>query len=108
MMLTELEVKTLQKFASGSLIKQIACNERVSHSAIDKRVKSIKRKLKAKTLSECIYKAAKSGIICLLITATTSLEIEIAINHDFTDLDLQRRVSRQSRTKRKLEPYDTL
>ncbi|AGN51402.1 hypothetical protein VPJG_00038 [Vibrio phage jenny 12G5] len=107
-MLTELEVKTLKKFASGSLVKQIACNERVSHSAIDKRIKSIKRKLKAKTLAECVYKATNAGIICLLITATTSLEIEIAINHDFTDLDLQRRVSRQSRTKRKLESYDIL
>ncbi|AUR94755.1 signal transduction response regulator, C-terminal effector [Vibrio phage 1.198.B._10N.286.54.F4] len=102
-MLTELEVKTLQKFASGSLVKQIACNERVSHSAIDKRVKSIKRKLKAKTLAECIYKAAKSGIICLLITATTSLELEIAINPDFTDLDMQRRISRRIKTRSKRE-----
>lgn len=107
-MLTELEVKTLQKFASGSLVKQIACNERVSHSAIDKRVKSIKRKLNSKTLPECIYKATKAGIICLLITTTSAIELEIAINPDFTDLDMQRRVSRQVRTKRKSDSDYTL
>mgnify|MGYP000521841441 CR=1 FL=1 len=107
-MLTELEVKTLQKFASGSLVKQIACNERVSHSAIDKRVKSIKRKLNAKTLPECIYKATKAGIICLLVTTTVSLEVQIAMNSNFTDVDLGRGLSRLTRTKRKSESYDTL
>ncbi len=107
-MLTRLELSTLRRLANGELIKQIASQDSSSHSAIDKRIKNIKRKLNAKTMSECIYKATKVGIICLLITTTSAIELEIAINPDFTDLDMQRRVSRQVRTKRKSEPYDTL
>lgn len=103
-MLTKLEVNTLKKFASGLLVKQIANEERCTHSAIDKRVKSIKRKLNAKTLSECVYKAAKAGVICLLITTTTALEVQITINPDFTNLDMNRsRISRRIKTRSRRE-----
>ena len=108
MKLTNLEVKTLKKLASGLVIKQIADDENCTHSAIDKRIKTIKGKLKAKTLAQCIYKASKAGVICLLLVTTSAVELEMAINPDFTDLDLQRRVSRQVKTKRKSEPYDSL
>ncbi len=107
-MLTRLELSTLRRLANGELIKQIASQDSPSHSAIDKRIKNIKRKLGAKTLSECIYKATKAGIICLLITTTSAIELEMAINPDFTDLDMQRRVSRQVRTKRKSQTNDSL
>lgn len=100
-MLTELEVSTLHRLANGQLVKQVASSDSVSHSCIDKRISNIKRKLNAKTLCECVYKAAKAGIICLLLTTTSALEIELAINPDFTDADIQRRFSR--RIKRKSE-----
>lgn len=100
-MLTELEVSTLHRLANGQLVKQVASADSVSHSCIDKRISNIKRKLNAKTLCEAVYKASKAGIICLLITTTSALEIELAINPDFTDVDIQRRFSR--RTKRKSE-----
>ncbi|AUR90490.1 signal transduction response regulator, C-terminal effector [Vibrio phage 1.144.O._10N.286.45.B3] len=103
MKLTNLEVKTLKKLASGLVIKQIADDENCTHSAIDKRIKTIKGKLKAKTLAQCIYKAAKTGIICLLITTTSAIELEMAINPDFTDLDMQRRVSRRIKTSSRKE-----
>ena len=102
-MLTRLELSTLRRLANGELIKQIASQDSSSHSAIDKRIKNIKRKLGAKTLSECIYKAAKAGIICLLITTTSAIELEMAINPDFTDLDMQRRVSRRIKTSSRKE-----
>ncbi len=102
-MLTRLELSTLRRLANGELIKQIASQDSSSHSAIDKRIKNIKRKLVAKTLSECIYKAAKAGIICLLITTTSAIELEMAINPDFTDLDMQRRVSRRIKTNSRKE-----
>lgn len=103
-MLTDLELSTLRKLADGELIKQVADSESVSHSAINKRITSIKQKLDAKTLCECIYKAAKAGIICLLITTTTALEIEMAINPDFTDTDFGRnRIARRIKTKTKRE-----
>ena len=100
MKLTNLEVKTLKKLASGLVIKQIADDENCTHSAIDKRIKTIKGKLKAKTLAQCIYKASKAGVICLLLVTTSAVELEMAINPDFTDLDLQRRITRQIKTKR--------
>lgn len=100
-MLTDLELSTLHRLANGELIKQVADSESVSHSCIDKRISNIKRKLNANTLCECIYKASKAGIICLLLTTTSALEIELAINPDFTDADIQRRFSR--RIKRKSE-----
>ena len=102
-MLTRLELSTLRRLANGELIKQIASQDSSSHSAIDKRIKNIKLKLGAKTLSECIYKAAKAGIICLLITTTSAIELEMAINPDFTDLDMQRRVSRRIKTSSRKE-----
>ena len=108
MKLTNLEVKTLKKLASGLVIKQIADDENCTHSAIDKRIKTIKGKLKAKTLAQCIYRASKAGVICLLITTTTSLEVQIAMNNNFTDVDLGRGASRLVRTKRKSESYDSL
>ena len=100
MKLTNLEVKTLKKLASGLVIKQIADDENCTHSAIDKRIKTIKGKLKAKTLAQCIYRASKAGVICLLLVTTSAVELEMAINPDFTDLDLQRRITRQIKTKR--------
>lgn len=100
-MLTDLELSTLHRLANGELIKQIASSESISHSAVDKRISNIKRKLSAKTLCEAVYKASKAGIICLLLTTTSALEIELAINPDFTDSDIQRRFSR--RIKRKSE-----
>jgi len=100
MKLTNLEVKTLKKLASGLVIKQIADDENCTHSAIDKRIKTIKGKLKAKTLAQCIYKASKAGVICLLLVTMSAVELEMAINPDFTDLDLQRRITRQIKTKR--------
>ncbi|AUR88994.1 signal transduction response regulator, C-terminal effector [Vibrio phage 1.231.O._10N.261.49.F8] len=103
MKLTNLEVKTLKKLASGLVIKQIADNENCTHSAIDKRIKTIKGKLKAKTLAQCIYRASKAGVICLLLATTSAVELEMAINPDFTDLDLQRRVSRRIKTSTKKE-----
>ena len=93
----------MRRLANGELIKQIASQDSPSHSAIDKRIKNIKRKLGAKTLSECIYKATKAGIICLLITTTSAIELEMAINPDFTDLDMQRRVSRRIKTNSRKE-----
>lgn len=105
-MLTELEISTLRRLANGQLVKQIAHSDSVSHSCIDKRISNIKRKLNAKTLCECVYKASKAGIICLLLTTTSALEIELAINPDFTDADIQRRFSR--RIKRKSESDYTL
>ena len=105
-MLTELEVSTLHRLANGQLVKQVAYTDSVSHSCIDKRISNIKRKLKAKTLCEAVYKASKAGIICLLIATTSALEIELAINPDFTDADIQRRFSR--RVKRKSESYNSL
>lgn len=93
----------MRRLANGELIKQIASQDSSSHSAIDKRIKNIKRKLGAKTLSECIYKAAKAGVICLLITTTSAIELEMAINPDFTDLDMQRRVSRRIKTSSRKE-----
>ncbi|AUR92815.1 signal transduction response regulator, C-terminal effector [Vibrio phage 1.177.O._10N.286.45.E10] len=100
MKLTNLEVKTLKKLASGLVIKQIADDENCTHSAIDKRIKTIKGKLKAKTLAQCIYRASKAGVICLLLVTMSAVELEMAINPDFTDLDLQRRITRQIKTKR--------
>lgn len=105
-MLTELEVSTLHRLANGQLVKQVADSDSVSHSCIDKRISNIKRKLNAKTLCECVYKASKAGIICLLLTTTSALEVELAINPDFTDADIQRRFSR--RIKRKSETNYTL
>lgn len=105
-MLTELEKTTLQRLANGELVKQVADSSSVSHSCIDKRISNIKRKLNAKTLCEAVYKASKAGIICLLLTTTSALEIELAINPDFTDSDIQRRFSR--RIKRKSETDHTL
>lgn len=103
-MLTHLEITTLKKIADGQLLKQVADSECVTQSCVNKRINSIKRKLDAKTLCECIYKASKAGIICLLITTTTALEIEIAINPDFTDTDFGRtRVARRIKTRTKRE-----
>ena len=100
-MLTELEVSTLHRLANGQLVKQVAHTDSVSHSCIDKRISNIKRKLNAKTLCEAVYKASKAGVICLILTTTSALEIELAINPDFTGVDIQRRFSR--RIKRKSE-----
>lgn len=108
MKLTNLEVKTLKKLASGLVIKQIADDENCTHSAIDKRIKTIKGKLKAKTLAQCIYRASKAGVICLLITASTCLEIQIAMNSKFTEVDFGRVPSRAYRGSRRLESYDSL
>ncbi|AUS02123.1 signal transduction response regulator, C-terminal effector [Vibrio phage 2.095.A._10N.286.46.E10] len=101
MKLTNLEVKTLKKLASGLVIKQIADDENCTHSAIDKRIKTIKGKLKAKTLAQCIYKASKAGVICLLIAASTSFEIRIAMDEDYSDIEFNRVPSR-IKTGRKL------
>lgn len=104
-MLTDLEVSTLNKIANGKLVKQVAGSESVSHSAIDKRIGNIKRKLNAKTLCEAVYKASKSGLICVLMVTLTCLEVEIAINPDFTDADMNRsRYSRRvKRSKRETD-----
>ncbi|CAH9016403.1 signal transduction response regulator,C-terminal effector [Vibrio phage 381E49-1] len=102
MNLTKLEVKTLKKLASGKVIKQIAWEDDTTHSAIDKRIKNIKRKLNAKTLAQCIYKVTKAGVICLLLFSISAVELETAMNPDFTDIDQHRRVSRRIRTDRKL------
>lgn len=74
-MLTELEVKTLKDLASGLLIKQVADKHSVSHSAIDQRLIRIKRKLNSKTIYECIYRAAKMGLICALITVNLCVDM---------------------------------
>ena len=74
-MLTDLEVKTLKDLASGLLIKQVADKHSVSHSAIDQRLIRTKKKLNSKTTYECIYRAAKMGLICALITLNLSTDV---------------------------------
>lgn len=74
-MLTELEVKTLTDLANGLLIKQVADKHSVSHSAIDQRLIRIKKKLNSKTTYECIYRAAKMGLICALITVNLCVDM---------------------------------
>lgn len=72
--LTDIEVKTLKDLASGLLIKQIAHKHGVAHSTIDHRLIRIKRKLKVKTLYQCVYRAAKMGLICALITVNLAVD----------------------------------
>ena len=99
-MLTPLEISTLDKLAKGELIKNIAILSGVSHSAIDKRIENIKRKLNAKTACECVYKASKAGLVCLLITSMQILEHEI-IAHPDDFGDAGRRSTRNAKSNRK-------
>ena len=73
--LTDIEVKTLKDLSGGLLIKQIAHKHGVAHSTIDHRLIRIKRKLEAKTLYQCIYRAAKMGLICALITVNLCVDM---------------------------------
>lgn len=72
--LTDTEIKTLKDLASGLLIKQIAHKHGVAHSTIDHRFIRIKRKLKVKTLYQSVYRAAKMGLICALITVNLAVD----------------------------------
>jgi DNA-binding CsgD family transcriptional regulator len=99
-MLTPLEISTLDKLANGELIKNIAAFGGVSHSAVDKRIENIKRKLNARTICECVYKASKAGLICLLITSIQILEHEI-IAHPDDFGDIGRRSARNAKSNRK-------
>ena len=91
--LTDIEAKTLKDLSSGLLIKQVAHKHRVAHSTIDHRLIRIKRKLKTKTLYECIYRATKMGLICALIIVNLSIDAN----------DLRRAPKRPARTKQQRE-----
>lgn len=91
--LTDIEVKTLKDLSGGLLIKQIAHKHGVAHSTIDHRLIRIKRKLKTKTLYECVYRAAKMGLICALITVNLCVDMN----------DLRRAPRRPARVKQQRE-----
>lgn len=96
----------LNDIAHGKLIKQIAYEHGVSVSAVDKGLANAKHKLDAKTLCEAVYKAAKQGLICLLIFSMQSLEIDLVINPDHQgDIGRNRTKTKLYRTKKKEFDY---
>lgn len=84
-------MKYLQDYANGLLIKQIADKHSVSVSYVDKVLRAHRERLNAKTLAHAVYKAAKAGLICVLIMASA-----------FDDYDATRR-TREIRTRVKRE-----
>lgn len=84
-------MKFLQDYANGLLIKQIADKHSVSVSYVDKVLRRHREQLNAKTLAHAVYKAAKSGLICILIMASV-----------FEEYDATRRV-REIRVRAKRE-----
>ena len=82
-------VETLKLVSCGNSSKQVACIMGITIDAVTKNLERARSKLNAKTTTEAVYKAAKSGLICLLLTASVSGSL-----HDLT------RVSRRSASMR--------
>ena len=65
-------IETLFYVATGRSSKQVASVMDITIDAVTKNLERARIKLDAKTTAEAIYKAAKSGLIVVLITASFS------------------------------------
>lgn len=65
-------LEALLHVASGNSSKQIASLMDISIDAVTKNLERARGKLSAKTTAEAVYKAAKSGLIAVLIVASFS------------------------------------
>ena len=70
-------LETLNYVACGNSSKQVASVMDVTIDAVTKNLERARVKLSAKTTAEAIYKAAKSGLIVVLITASFSNSMNI-------------------------------
>ena len=80
-------LETLKLTAHGNSSKQVAYLMGITIDAVTKNLERARLKMQAKTTTEAVYKAAKSGLICLLITVSMSNSL-----HDLTRVN--RRTSR--------------
>ena len=82
-------VETLKLVAYGNSSKQVAHIMGITIDAVTKNLERARRKLNAKTTTEAVYKAAKSGLIAVLLT--------VSVNNSLHDVN---RVSRRSASMR--------
>lgn len=69
-------IKALRLTAMGNSAKQVASIMGITQDGVVKHLLRAREKLSAKTTAEAIYRAAKAGIICLLIVASASEPLE--------------------------------
>jgi len=69
-------LKALSLTAHGKSAKQVADMMGITQDCVVKHLLRARVKLKAKTTAEAIYKAAKSGLICLLIITSSAQQFD--------------------------------
>ena len=65
-------LEALKLVAHGNSSKQVAYLMGITIDAVTKNLERARLKMQAKTTTEAVYKAAKSGLICLLLVASVS------------------------------------
>jgi len=86
-------VDALSRTAHGKSSKQVADEMSISIDAVTSHLHRAREKLNAKTTTEAVYKAAKSGLICLLLSVSVSNSL-----HDFTRISRRNASTRIQRT----------
>ena len=86
-------VEALSRTANGKSSKQVAADMGISIDAVTKHLQKAREKLNAKTTTEAVYKAVKSGLICLLISVSISNSL-----HDLTRISRRNASTRIQRT----------
>jgi DNA-binding CsgD family transcriptional regulator len=86
-------VEALSRTAHGKSSKQVAADMGISIDAVTKHLQKAREKLSARTTTEAVYKAVKSGLICLLLSASVNNSL-----HDLTRIVRQNASTRIQRT----------
>ncbi len=86
-------VETLKLVACGNSSKQVAAIMGITIDAVTKNLERARQKLGTKTTTEAVYKAAKSGLIVMLLSVSVSNSL-----HDMT------RISRRTTSARIARP----
>ena len=85
--------EALSRTAHGKSSKRVAADMGISIDAVTKHLQKAREKLNAKTTTEAVYKAVKSGLICLLISVSISNSL-----HDLTRISRRNASTRIQRT----------
>jgi DNA-binding CsgD family transcriptional regulator len=90
-------IETLKHVAHGNSSKQVAAIMGITIDAVTKNLERARHKLNAKTTTEAVYKAAKSGLIAVLLT--------VSVNNSLHDMTRISRRGPSSRTQRSSREY---
>ena len=94
------QLEAIKLVSSGLSNQQVADKMGIHIGMLGRHLNLAREKLEAKTTNQAIYKACKSGLICLLIVSMQSGEMRSYFDSNI-DLDFTRARRSRSKTRRR-------